>query len=131
MYKIKQIFSLVALSLGLICFTASFASAQSGMKNGDKVTIQGEVLDMACYMSHEAHGQKHASCAETCVKGGAPMGILDKDGNVYLVVEDHQNKDPYADMVNYAAKTVSVTGTYYDRGGTQGLVLESVEEAKM
>lgn len=128
MKKFIHLLGGLTLSLGLLCFTPSLAQAQTNMKNGDKVTIKGEVLDMACYMSHEAHGEKHASCAKTCVKGGAPMGILDKDGNVYLMVEDHQNKDPYAAMVNYAAKTVSVTGTYYDRGGTQGLVVESVKE---
>lgn len=131
MSKIKQIFGLLALSLGLICFSTSAATAQNSMKNGDKVTIKGEVLDMACYMADEAHGKKHASCAENCVKGGAPMGVLDSDGNVYLLVEDHKNKDPYAEMKNYAAQTVNVTGTYYDRGGTQGLVVESVEQTKM
>lgn len=131
MNKIKQVFGLLALSLGLICFSTSAATAQTDMKNGEKVTIQGEVLDMACYMSHESHGKKHASCAESCVKGGAPMGILDEDGNVYLIVENHQNADPYAEMKDYAAKTVNLSGTYYDRGGTQAVVVESVEIAKL
>lgn len=127
MNKLKTIASTMMLTIGLFCLSPSNATAQS-MKNGDKVTVKGEVLDMACYMSSEKHGPKHASCAASCVKGGAPIGILDSEGNVYLVVEDHENADPYAKIKNYAAKTVSATGTFYNRGGTNGLVLESVKE---
>ena len=51
-------------------------------------TISGEVLDMACYSSSGASGEGHKSCAAACIKGGAPMGILTSDGNVYLIVAE-------------------------------------------
>jgi|SRR5690554_3199689 len=130
MRKFIQILGGLAISLALIGYTATTASAQNNMKNGEKITVKGEVLDMACYMAHESKGQKHASCAKACVKGGAPMGVLDSEGNVILIVEDHQNKDPYEKMKDLAAQNVSATGVYYNRGGTPGLVLESVEISK-
>src|SRR5438128_12013145 len=33
----------------------------------------GEVIDMMCYVDHGATGDKHASCAQKCVKGGGPV----------------------------------------------------------
>lgn len=98
MRKVIQFFGGLTIMLVLIGFSATTTSAQTNMKNGDKVTVKGEVLDMACYMSQELKGPKHASCAKSCVKGGAPMGVLDSDGNVLLIVEDHQNTDPYEKM---------------------------------
>lgn len=130
MRKFIQVLSGLAFSIALIGVSATTASAQTNMKNGEKVTVKGEVLDMACYMAHESKGPKHASCAKTCVKGGAPMGVLDSEGNVILIVEDHQNTEPYEKMKDLAAQNVSATGTYYNRGGTPGLVLESVEASK-
>ena len=38
------------------------------------VTVKGEVLDMACYLDHGAHGEKHAQCAATCIESGLPGG---------------------------------------------------------
>lgn len=129
MNHLKKMMSTLALAAGILLIAPSSANAQD-MKNGEKVTVKGEVLDMACYMHHESRGAKHASCAASCINNGAPMGVIDDKGNVYLMVEDHQNAQPYADMKNHAAETVSVTGVYYNRGGTQGLVVEKVEPQK-
>lgn len=130
MRKFIQILSGLAISLALIGYSATTASAQANMKNGEKITVKGEVLDMACYMAHESKGAKHASCAKTCVKGGAPMGVLDNEGNVILIVEDHQNTEPYEKMKDLAAQNVSATGTYYNRGGVPGIILDSVEKSE-
>src|SRR5215467_2555200 len=67
-------------------------------------TLQGEVLDMACYMDHGASGAKHAQCAADCIKGGSPMGLLTKDGQVYLLVENHAKKDSYANLKKWAGQ---------------------------
>ena len=37
---------------------------------------------MMCYIDHNAMGEKHASCGEKCIKGGAPVGIV-SDGKAY------------------------------------------------
>lgn len=97
---------------------------------GKKLTVQGEVLDLACYMGHEAKGDKHKSCAAKCIQGGAPIGILTASGEVYLVVEDHAAKKPYETLKDKAAMQVQVSGTLYERGGLPAIVVASVEDAK-
>jgi hypothetical protein len=95
-----------------------------------KQTMQGEVLDMACYMASGERGEKHKSCAQMCVQGGAPMGILTSDGKVVLLVEDHAAAKPYAQLKEKAGDQVKVTGTYVERGGLPALVVAAVESVK-
>jgi len=84
-------------------------------KAGEEVTVTGEVLDMACYIDHGAHGEKHAGCAKTCIESGLPVGIKSADGKVYLVIGEHKpiNKE----LAQYAAKTITVKGKLVERDG--------------
>ncbi len=53
-------------------------------------TVTGEVVDMMCYVDHNAIGEKHGqSCGAKCIKGGGPVGIV-SDGKAYLVVGEHK-----------------------------------------
>src|ERR1700730_6804750 len=49
-------------------------------------TVTGEVVDMMCFVDHNATGDKHAACAAKCIKGGGPVGIS-SEGKTYLIVE--------------------------------------------
>lgn len=111
---------------GAFCLFTTVVSAQKATQT---MTVKGEVLDMNCYMDHGAHGARHAECAATCLKNGAPVGILTSDGKVYLIVADHSNEDPYDEIRKDAAQTVEVSGRYADRGGVQALIIESVKAA--
>ena len=93
-------------------------------------TVQGEVLDMACYMMHDGKGPKHKSCAVKCIKDGAPLGLLTKEGKVYLLLEDHSSPKPYAQMKDWAAENVSVKGEVQEKGGVQAIVVQSSEKIK-
>ena len=113
------VLSAFVLSLGLACA----AHAQ------EDVTVQGEIVDMACYMVHEGKGSKHADCGKMCVQGGAPLGILTSDGAVYLLVENHSSakaKKPFSQAKKLVAETVTIKGDMYQRGGVQAIVVESV-----
>jgi hypothetical protein len=83
---------------------------------GTEITVTGEVLDMACYISDNLSGPEHADCARTCIRKGLPVGIKSQDdGSVYLLVGDsHSLNDQLAD---YAAKTITVKGTVRSRDG--------------
>ena len=91
------------------------------------MTISGEVLDMACYSSSGAKGEGHKSCAASCIKGGSPMGVLTSDGKVYLLVENHDKKDAYAEAQKHAGEQVTATGTFSDRGGIKTLIVDEVK----
>src|SRR5260370_28286831 len=48
--------------------------------------VTGEVVDMMCYVDHNAVGEKHGqSCGAKCIKSGGPAGIL-SEGKAYLVL---------------------------------------------
>ena len=39
--------------------------------------VTGEVVDMMCYVDHNAVGEKHGqSCGAKCIKSGGPVGIV-------------------------------------------------------
>ena len=87
----------------------SFVHAQEG------TSITGEVVDLMCYLDHGAHGAKHVGCAEKCIKGGGPVGILTADDKLYLVIGEHQ---PMNDtLAPLAGKTVTLTGKVVSRNG--------------
>ncbi len=84
-------------------------------KEQESITVQGEVLDMACYLDHGAQGENHASCAKMCIESGLPVGIKDKEGKVYLVIGEHKplNKE----LAPLAAKTITIRGKLVTRDG--------------
>lgn len=124
--------STVWTSLGIAALILSsaplYAHEMGEEKGGGDVNIQGEVVDMACYMGHEAMGPKHKDCAEMCIKNGMPVGLVTKSGEVYLLVEDHTNKDAYQNVKGWAAEQVKVTGDLHKRGGVQAIVVEKAQK---
>jgi len=76
--------------------------------------IKGEVVDLMCYLDHGAKGEKHKGCAETCIKGGGPVGLLSGD-QVYLVVGDH--KPLNAELASKAGQEVTLKGQIATRSG--------------
>lgn len=85
-------------------------------------TIQGEVIDMVCYLDHNAKGDKHKKCAEDCIKGGLPVGIL-TDKEVYLIVGDHKAINDK--LVAFAAQKVKVTGEVANRKGVHMIIVKN------
>lgn len=108
------------LAVALTAFSMS-SFAQKSM------TVSGEIVDMACYISKGAHGDSHKECAQTCIKQGAPMGVLTSDGKVYLLVENHDKPDAYAEVKKQAGVQVTITGTYFERSGIQSMVVNEVK----
>ena len=96
-------------------------------KHGSAVTVQGEILDSACYFSHEARGAEHIDCASKCVQKGIPMALVDSKGDLYLLNEDHDNPKAYAQAKAMAAKTVTVTGNLVQNKNWKVLFVESVK----
>ena len=121
------------LSLGLAIAGMSVARAEEGGKAAASETqmMQGEVLDMACYMGHGASGPKHAKCAKMCVDGGSPAGLLTSDGSVVLLLEDHgKNAKAFAAVKDLAGAQAKVTGTLSKKGGLTALIVSKAEAAK-
>ena len=82
-------------------------------ENKQEVTVKGEVLDMACYLDHNATGEKHIACAKKCIESGLPVGIKADDGKTYLLIGEH--KPLNSELAQYAGKTITVKGKLSSR----------------
>ncbi len=104
-------------------FAASPVIAHEGHEHGQKdelasgetKKITGEVIDMACYIDHNATGEKHADCAKKCITSGLPVGLKADDGKTYLLIGEH--KPLNSELVQYAAKKITVEGKVTSRDG--------------
>ena len=92
-----------------------------------QLTVRGEVLDMACYVSHEAKGPDHAACAKRCVKSGQPMGLLAEDGTVYLLYASHDDGSAFEKTKEHAGRRVEITGVASTQAGIKGLEVHGVK----
>lgn len=115
----KLIGSMLVAGLTVLSFSA-FGQQKT-------TTLKGEVLDMSCYMGHGAHGPGHKMCAQMCLNKGLPAGLLTSNGQVYLLVEDHDKANAYKDVIKHAADNVTITGRVSDKNGVQALVVEDVK----
>jgi len=88
--------------------------------------VTGEVVDMMCYIDHNAVGEKHGqSCGAKCIKSGGPAGIV-SEGKAYLVVGEHK---PINDqLAEYCGKNITVKGKIAERGGIA--MMENAEIVK-
>ena len=102
----------------------------SKMGTEELQTIRGEVIDVSCYVSHEARGEAHKDCAVACMKAGQPAGILEEStGKVYVAAkeEDHLT-NPNIELIPYAAKMVEVKGIVNERGGVATIDIKEIKE---
>jgi len=82
-----------------------------------EATLVGEIVDFSCYLQIGKHGEKHRSCAQKCLTNGAPIGLLTKNGDLYMLMEEEH--DPRRDgLTNFrqtanehAGHIMEVTGT--------------------
>ena len=92
------------------------------------VTVRGEILDMACFVAHEAKGPDHAACAKRCVKGGQPMGILAEDGTVYLLFARHDDASAFEQTKEHAGEKVEISGLAKAQAGIKGIEVHGVKK---
>jgi len=111
--------------LGALTLFASYAIAHEmgdmKMKAAASKSWTGEVVDTGCYLAHEAKGEKHKECGSKCVANGMPMGLLTKDGKLYLLTMNHDNADPYNQLKGWVGSNVEITGTSMERSGMKAI----------
>ncbi len=125
----SRILFMAALVLAVAAWgTAIVADVESEHTEGEDklVTLKGEILDLACYVAHEAKGEEHAGCAQRCVQGGQPMGLLAEDGTVYLLFAGHKDASAFEAAKGHAGKRVEIMGLAATRGGLKGLEVRTV-----
>jgi hypothetical protein len=125
--KARTLIVAVAVA-ALACSMTLAAEGKTAEKAAEKAsTVQGEVLDLACYMGHGGQGEGHAGCAAKCLKGGQPMGLLGTDGTVYVLIGDHMDASAFEKTKEFAGKKVEVTGELATKGGLKGITVTGVK----
>ena len=119
--------AVVATFMVSLAFAPS-AIAQEHEHSSDAASkeVTGEVVDLMCYVDHNAVGEKHGqSCGAKCIRSGGPVGIV-SEGKAYLVVGEHK---PINDqLADYCGKNVTVKGKLAERGGVA--MIENAEIVK-
>jgi len=118
----KKSNSIIAFAAAAL-FAASPVIAHEGhehgendeLASGETRKISGEVIDMACYIDHNATGEKHAACAKKCIRSGLPVGLKADDGRTYLLIGEH--KPLNSELAECAAKKITVEGKVTSRDG--------------
>ena len=114
----------LAFTAGLAASPLAFAEEPAKSDSGSK-EITGEIVDMMCYVDHNASGSKHAECGTKCIKNGGPVGIV-SDGKAYLVGGAHKPMND--ELAPLAGKTVTLRGKLANNGGIS--LLENAEIVK-
>ncbi len=96
-------------------------------EEGEAFSVEGEIVDMACYVANEAKGPDHAGCAKSCLKAGQPMGLLSDDGTLYLLYASHKDGAPFETAKDHAGAKVSVSGKLSTMSGVKGIEVQSVK----
>ena len=84
---------------------------------GKPVTVTGEIIDLSCYLQLGKHGEKHKSCGQKCLNSGQPIGLLTKEGGIYMLMDEEHDprRDGQTELRKAAgehfAHVMEVTGT--------------------
>ena len=92
-----------SMALGLL-----YPQNQGKKRKTKDSQIEGEVVDLTCYTSRGLSGAGHKSCAIRCLTRGAPAGLVDQDGNIFVIIA------PSPGYASYAAQTIRLSGSVED-----------------
>src|ERR1700751_2827366 len=115
-----------ALAISPLALAQEHEHGKQDLAAAAEKTVTGEVVDMMCYVDHNAVGEKHGqSCGVKCIKGGGRVGIVE-NGKAYLV--GGEQKPMNDQLAEYCGKTVTLKGKMAERGGV--VMLENAEILK-
>lgn len=89
---------------------------------GKATTVVGEIIDLSCYLQLGKHGEKHVACGKKCLEAGQPIGLLARDGTVFMLMEEEH--DPRRDGLTSAFRKAATNhlGHIMEVSGTESTV---------
>ncbi len=120
------------LSAALVASLLALGAGPAGAAAGKKVTITGEIIDSWCYLTEIMYplGTAHHQCALWCAVGGVPVGILDADGVVHVILEigDEPGNVAPEGVLKIQTHKVTFEGTSIERDGMRYLLVSKLVE---
>jgi len=130
--KLSTVQAVAALAL-LVGVPALFAHEEHKKDVGapKEVTLEGEVLDLYCFMEHPEDGQgaDHVKCAQSCIRKGLPIGFLSQ-GKVYLLLGGKEHTSAADLVVDLAGVQSRLTGMLIEHDGVTSIQVVSIAPAK-
>jgi hypothetical protein len=123
----------VGLTAGTLSLRAQHTSMEGSRANRTKVTIEGLVRDVACPIQNLDGNATSMSlkCVTDCLKGGSPIAILTKDGDLYLPISDKMpDVDQRTKLMPFVGMYVRATGIAFERKGMRAIVISEIAEVK-
>ena len=103
------------------------------LHSGKPAHVTGEVVDVSCYLQLGKRGEAHVACGTKCLQNGQPIGLLDGEGNLYIVMaeEHHPRRDGQVELksvfIPLLAKTVTLNGMEVEMKGYRALFVNAAE----
>ena len=103
------------------------------LASGKPAAVTGEVVDVSCYLQLGKRGEAHIACGTKCIQNGQPIGLVDAEGNLYIVMaeEHHPRRDGEVELKSVfaplLAKTVTVNGMAVEMKGYRALFVQAAE----
>jgi len=101
--------------------------------HASQATIEGLLRDIACPIQNLDSKATAFSlkCVMDCVKGGSPLVILTREGDLYLPVSDKMpDAGQQEKLMPFVGKYVQASGTVFERKGTLAIVIAEIKEVK-
>ena len=116
------------LLLTVAATLAFLAMPLSGSAEDETVTLKGEAVDIACYLTGKS-GPGHAGCAAACAAKDQPIGFVVGSGDekvLYLVLGSGK-KAPKDFLAAHMGKQIMVTGKASKKEGMPVISVAKVE----
>lgn len=116
-----------ALTAAALAFCLALAASGNARASEQ---IEGEILDLACYIPKRAKGPAHRKCAQTCAEHGMPLGLLTDDESVYLLYPRHGEEAAFDAVKQLAGRRARLTGSASERGTLRGFEVHEAAAAE-
>ncbi len=100
---------LAALGFTFLLLPGPGTSAH-GAHEPDPVELAGEILDLECYVVHQAQGRDNDLCADRHDDTERPMALLGEDGRLYILHASHHSTFPLEHARTFHGRRATITG---------------------
>ena len=102
--------------------TTNAAGVNGQPNRGTPATVTGEIVDLSCYIQLGKHGEKHVACGKKCLTAGQPIGLLAKDGSLYMLIEEEHDPRRDGQTAGFRKAATDHLGHIMEVTGTEAMV---------
>jgi hypothetical protein len=112
----------------LLLLTAGPGPYAHGVHEPDPVEVSGEVLDLECYVVHQAQGRDNDLCAGRHDDTERPMALLADDGRLFILHAGHRSVFALEKARTVNGRQATITGVLDE---SNDVLLLEVREIKL